>query len=653
MKVLLISSGVGPWPNDGWGAVENIVGDFSWALQEAGATVEIFHNQEFGQSLEEKIASFLPDVVHCEYDDHLIHLIPTLQKYPTMKVLLTTHYAFLSQPYRLVQDGYMGRFLLACDLATKSNLCLAVLSEEIASTYESLGGVPRSKLWVFPNGTRTDQIVCRSAPAFKEKAVCVGKIEIRKNQASLQACKKIDFVGPIADTDFKVNENYKGKWTRADLYKNLTDYPCLVLLSQGEAHPLVIGEALAAGCAILCNEIAAANLPREKSWIRVLPSSNVSVEELNRHVSELCAIGCRYRTEIRDWACKNLDWRLRAKNYLERWFAAAPVIDDVRSDTALRFALVGPGIMPIPPTGWGAVEQIIWDHSLVLKEKGHHVDIINTADRDEVVRLVEKGKYDVVHIHYDVMADLAERLTNKVILLSSHYPYIDKVEKWARDGFDKTFMKMSALAQRPNIWIFAVSTKDKAMFETMGSAQEKVFLMLNGVNVKKFTLQNQPRFGGRSVVLAKIEPRKRQHLTYWFDDVDYIGRGDFKHANFRGELSHEILYRILSDFGNMILLSDGENGTPVAVKEGLAAGLGCVLSKAAAFELCEPLPWITIVPEEDLANLDTLRAHIQRNREVSLRMRKEIQEWAFKNWDWGVLMDQYVSNVKSILEKCC
>jgi glycosyltransferase involved in cell wall biosynthesis len=653
MKVLLISSGVGEWPNDGWGAVENIVADFSWALREAGATVEIFHSQEFGQSLEEKIASFLPDVVHCEYDDHILHLVPTLQKYPTMKVLLTTHYAFLSQPYRLVQDGYMGRFLFACDLAIKSNLCLAVLSEEIAHTYETLGGVPRTKLWVFPNGTRTDQIECRSAPTFKEKAVCVGKIEIRKNQTLLQACRKIDFVGPIADTDFKVDENYKGKWTRADLYKNLTEYPCLVLLSEGEAHPLVIGEALAAGCAILCNEIAAANLPRDKPWVRVLPSSSLSVEELDRHIEDLCAIGCKHREEIRDWACKNLDWRIRVKTYLERWFAAAPAAEAVRSGSALRFALVGPGIMPIPPVGWGAVEQIIWDNSVVLKEKGHYVDIINTADRDEVVRLIEKGKYDVVHIHYDMMADLAERLTNKVILLSSHYPYIDKIEKWGRDGFEKTFMKMSMLAQRPNIWIFAVSSKDKAMFETMGSAKGKVHLMLNGVNVRKFTLQEKPHFAGRSVVLAKIEPRKRQHLTYWFDDVDYIGRGDFKHPNFRGELGHDVLYRILSDFGNMILLSDGENGTPVAVKEGLAAGLGCVLSRAAAFELCEPLPWITVVPEEDLANLDIMRSHIQRNRDVSLRMRKEIHEWAFKNWDWGVLMDQYVSNVKSILEKCC
>ena len=27
----------------------------------------------------------------------------------------------------------------------------------------------------------------------------------------------------------------------------------------------------------------------------------------------------------------------------------------------MKVAIVGPGIMPIPPTGWGAVEILIWD----------------------------------------------------------------------------------------------------------------------------------------------------------------------------------------------------------------------------------------------------------------------------------------------------
>ena len=33
----------------------------------------------------------------------------------------------------------------------------------------------------------------------------------------------------------------------------------------------------------------------------------------------------------------------------------------------MRIAIVGPGIMPIPPTGWGAVEIFIWDSKIALE----------------------------------------------------------------------------------------------------------------------------------------------------------------------------------------------------------------------------------------------------------------------------------------------
>ena len=32
----------------------------------------------------------------------------------------------------------------------------------------------------------------------------------------------------------------------------------------------------------------------------------------------------------------------------------------------MKIALVGPGIMEIPPKGWGAVESLIWDYATEL-----------------------------------------------------------------------------------------------------------------------------------------------------------------------------------------------------------------------------------------------------------------------------------------------
>ena len=56
----------------------------------------------------------------------------------------------------------------------------------------------------------------------------------------------------------------------------------------------------------------------------------------------------------------------------------------------MKIALIGPGIMEIPPPKWGAVEMLIWDYALILKELGNRVQIINTPDKDLI-------KFEVEH----------------------------------------------------------------------------------------------------------------------------------------------------------------------------------------------------------------------------------------------------------------
>ena len=51
----------------------------------------------------------------------------------------------------------------------------------------------------------------------------------------------------------------------------------------------------------------------------------------------------------------------------------------------MKICLVGPGIMPIPPTGWGAVESIIWECATDLGELGHEGEILNTPDKEEII----------------------------------------------------------------------------------------------------------------------------------------------------------------------------------------------------------------------------------------------------------------------------
>jgi hypothetical protein len=62
----------------------------------------------------------------------------------------------------------------------------------------------------------------------------------------------------------------------------------------------------------------------------------------------------------------------------------------------MKIALIGPGIMPIPPIGWGGVEHLIWNFNNQLKKNGDDVAIINTQNLNEVVEEVNSGNYDSV-----------------------------------------------------------------------------------------------------------------------------------------------------------------------------------------------------------------------------------------------------------------
>ena len=67
----------------------------------------------------------------------------------------------------------------------------------------------------------------------------------------------------------------------------------------------------------------------------------------------------------------------------------------------MKISIIGPGLMPIPPKGWGAVESLIWDMANALKDLGQEVQIINTTDPNKVLNAINEFNPDFVHINYD------------------------------------------------------------------------------------------------------------------------------------------------------------------------------------------------------------------------------------------------------------
>lgn len=94
----------------------------------------------------------------------------------------------------------------------------------------------------------------------------------------------------------------------------------------------------------------------------------------------------------------------------------------------MKIVLIGPGCMPIPSPGWGAVERIVWDYYQVLSGDsiniGHEVHIINTSNHNEIIRQCNELEPDVAHIMYDDHISVAGSLRAPKILYTSHFAYL-------------------------------------------------------------------------------------------------------------------------------------------------------------------------------------------------------------------------------------
>lgn len=320
----------------------------------------------------------------------------------------------------------------------------------------------------------------------------------------------------------------------------------------------------------------------------------------------------------------------------------------------MNISLVGPGIMPIPPDGWGAVESLIWDYSLELDELGHTGTIINTPNFDEIIQYLNQDSFDFVHVHYDVFYPLLDIISDHTkipkIALSSHYPYIDQPNMHRRDGYDKIF---DFIIKNKKYYIFCISKKDFETFKNSGADESKLILSENGANHKKFTYRSHAVKPGRSLYLGQIYHRKKQWIYQCINSIDFVGQNtnttSFNPSvNYLGEWTDSYKHEHLTDYGNLVLLSDGENGTPLVVKEAIINGLGVVISKYAAHDLPNGLPFVTVIDDEKLEDIDYVEEKINENREISVGMRNEIRQFGIDNFSWEKLVKLYVENIQKI-----
>ena len=313
----------------------------------------------------------------------------------------------------------------------------------------------------------------------------------------------------------------------------------------------------------------------------------------------------------------------------------------------MKIAIIGPGIMPIPPTGWGAVEILIWDQKVALEKLGHEVKIVNTPHPMDILKGVNEFSPDFVHIQYDDFIEIYPYIQYPCAI-TSHFGYLEQPDKWDyyRDRIVVPFNRI-----KPNVCCLSSGIRD-VYRDKIKIPEERLFVTPNGVDYNIFEYTDEPKHADSSIYLAKIDYRKRQFMFQGINSLYYAGnnadpRFDIN-KNYLGDWSKEDLHKNLTDYGNLVLLSDGE-AHPLVCLEAFAAGLGVVVSEWAAANLDIRKSFITVIPEDKISDLQYVEDAIISNRSYSIAHRDEIREYG-REFEWtNIIENHYLPVVEEII----
>ena len=303
MKFSIIGPGFSAIPPVGWGAVETLIWDMRNALIKLGHEVDIVNTTDPNKIIQQ-INNYNPDFVHIHYDDW-VGLYPYIQ-YPCA---CTSHYGYLERP------NMFGGYVNVANTFAKIKPRIFCLSEGIKKVYQILMDIPKDRLYVSPNGVNCDAFRVVDVPQFPDRSIYLAKVDYRKRQHLFQSIDSLWYAGNIADDRFDQTKNYLGEWSKETLYNNLTEYGNLVLLSDGEAHPLVCMEAFAAGLGVVVTEWGKANLDSTKEFITVIPEKHINdIEFVEYEIIKNRKYSIDHRDEILSYA-QTFDWVNIIKNF--------------------------------------------------------------------------------------------------------------------------------------------------------------------------------------------------------------------------------------------------------------------------------------------------------------------------------------------------
>lgn len=308
----------------------------------------------------------------------------------------------------------------------------------------------------------------------------------------------------------------------------------------------------------------------------------------------------------------------------------------------MRIVHIGHGRLPIPPTQWGAVEDIIWNYKHWCEIYGHEFLVVNEPDPEAAMWDAHNFNPDIAHLHDETKIGEFEKLAAPIKIVTTHDPtFFEKP-----NPFIERFVK-------GDFWVGCLSQPQAHGFYKRGMIHTRMLLTYNGARSDLFRFTPEPLWPHKMVCLGMIGQRKRQNLLLPLEFVDCIGpvatydpiatSGVVFESWYRKQVYHQ-----LTNYSALVLLSKSE-ADPLVVKEALMAGLDVIVSEAASANLDRSQPFVHVLPESTINNPFMLRVTLERILKTP-RDRVAVRKYAEEHFDWSVLVKRYLATLFRLLK---
>ena len=185
----------------------------------------------------------------------------------------------------------------------------------------------------------------------------------------------------------------------------------------------------------------------------------------------------------------------------------------------MRILLIGGGVQPIPPTGYGAVERILTDLQKALIQAGHDAEVVNRVRRRrmrdeypfawELPRLLRGRSYDALHANTPVVANRLA-LGSYPYVYTSHSRHWFYRERWThRWGY---WLERRAVRDASAV-IALTPTLARTITATVRAPRPPMSVIPFGVDSSRFTPDWGRRTGRRALGVGVVLPFKRWELA--------------------------------------------------------------------------------------------------------------------------------------------